>query len=92
MMPLVTHLPGSSALVFDFPNSGTAALPDFLHACEMTTLRSAEDPQVEKPYDFASVLGMRWMEAHFLRSHLGANRNATEIDVSLFRTHWAATP
>jgi N-formylglutamate deformylase len=88
MMPLVTHLPGSSALVLDSPHSGTAYPPDFLHACEMAALRSAEDTHVEKLYDFAPALGAHWIEAHFPRSYLDANRNTTEIDVSLLDAPW----
>lgn len=88
MMPLITHLPGSSALVLDSPHSGTAYPPDFLYACDMATLRSAEDTHVEKLYDFAPALGVHWIEAHFPRSYLDANRNTTEIDTSLFDAPW----
>ncbi|MGH6637448.1 MAG: N-formylglutamate amidohydrolase [Polaromonas sp.] len=87
-MPLITHLPGSSALVLDSPHSGTTYPPDFLYACEMATLRRAEDTHVEKLYDFAPALGVHWIEAHFPRSYLDVNRNTTEIDVSLFDTPW----
>jgi len=88
MMPPVTHLPGSSALVLDSPHSGTDYPPDFLHVCEMAALRSAEDMHVEKLYDFAPALGVHWIEAHFPRSYLDTNRNTTEIDVSLLDAPW----
>jgi N-formylglutamate deformylase len=87
-MKFITHLPGSSALVFDSPHSGTTYPPDFLYACEITALRSAEDTHVEKLYDFAPALGVHWIEAHFPRSYLDANRNTTEMDVSLFDAPW----
>ena len=87
-MKFITHLPGSSALVLDSPHSGTTYPPDFLYACEMTALRSAEDTHVEKLYDFAPALGVHWIEAHFPRSYLDANRNTTEMDVSLFDAPW----
>ncbi len=87
-MQLITHLPGSGALVLDSPHSGTTYPPDFLYACEMGTLRRAEDTHVEKLYDFAPALGAHWIEAHFPRSYLDANRNTTEIDVSLFGEPW----
>ncbi len=87
-MPFITHLPGSRALVLDSPHSGTIYPLDFLPACEMTALRSAEDTHVEKLYDFAPALGVHWIEAHFPRSYLDANRNTTEIDVSLFDAPW----
>ncbi|MFC5520188.1 N-formylglutamate amidohydrolase [Polaromonas jejuensis] len=87
-MQLITHLPGSSALVFDSPHSGTSYPPDFLYACAMPTLRQAEDTHVEKLYDFAPALGVHWIEAHFPRSYLDANRNTTEMDVTLFDEPW----
>ena len=87
-MQLITHLPGHSALVLDSPHSGVVYPPDFLYACEISTLRRAEDTHVEKLYDFAPALGVHWIEAHFPRSYLDANRNTTEMDVSLFDTPW----
>lgn len=87
-MQFITHLPGRSALVLDSPHSGTTYPPDFLYACEMTALRSAEDTHVEKLYDFAPALGVHWIEAHFPRSYLDANRNITEMDVSLLDAPW----
>ena len=87
-MQLITHLPGSSALVLDSPHSGVAHPPDFLHTCPLATLRQAEDTHVEKLYDFAPALGAHWIEAHFPRSYLDANRNTTELDVSLLDAPW----
>lgn len=87
-MPFITHLPGSRALVLDSPHSGTTYPPDFLYACEMTALRSAEDTHVERLYDFAPALGVHWIEAHFPRSYLDTNRNTTEMDVSLLDAPW----
>jgi N-formylglutamate deformylase len=84
----ITHLPGSSALVLDSPHSGTAYPPDFLYACAIAALRSAEDTHVEKLYDFAPAMGAHWIEAHFPRSYLDANRNTTELDVSLLDGPW----
>ncbi len=87
-MQLITYLPGSSALVLDSPHSGVIYSSDFSYACELATLRRAEDTHVEKLYDFAPELGVHWIEAHFPRSYLDANRNTTEMDVSLFDTAW----
>ncbi|MEO7401878.1 MAG: N-formylglutamate amidohydrolase [Polaromonas sp.] len=87
-MQLITHLPGTTSLVLDSPHSGTVYPSDFLYACEMAMLRSAEDTHVEKLYDFAPALGVHWVEAHFPRSYLDANRNTTEIDVSMFDASW----
>ena len=87
-MQLITYQPGNSALVFDSPHSGTTYPPDFLYACSQSTLRSAEDTHVEKLYDFVSALGVHWIEAHFPRSYLDANRNTTEMDVTLLDAPW----
>lgn len=87
-MQSITHLPGSRALVLDSPHSGTAYPPDFAYACGLPKLRRAEDTHVEKLYDFAPALGVHWVEAHFPRSYLDANRNTTEMDVALLDAPW----
>ncbi|CDS54629.1 putative hydrolase [Polaromonas sp. CG9_12] len=87
-MQLITYLPGNSALVLDSPHSGVVYPPDFLYTCETSILRKAEDTHVEKLYDFAPGLGAHWIEAHFPRSYLDANRNTTELDVSLLDEPW----
>jgi N-formylglutamate deformylase len=87
-MQFITYKPGHTALVLDSPHSGTSYPPDFLPACDMAVLRRAEDTHVEKLYDFAPALGVHWVEAHFPRSYLDANRNTTEIDITLFDAHW----
>ena len=87
-MQPITHLPGTTSLVLDSPHSGTAYPADFLYACDLARLRSAEDTHVEKLYDFAAGLGVHWVEAHFPRSYLDANRNTTEVDVSMLDAPW----
>ncbi|MGA0571033.1 N-formylglutamate amidohydrolase [Variovorax sp. VNK109] len=87
-MPWITYLPGASPLVLDSPHSGTAYPEDFRHACDLKTLRRAEDTHVEKLYDFAPALGVAWIEAHFPRSYLDANRNTTEVDTGLLDGPW----
>lgn len=87
-MQLITHLPGSSALVLDSPHSGVFYPPDFRYVCDTSILRKAEDTHVEKLYDFAPRLGAHWIEAQFPRSYLDANRNTTELDVSLLDGPW----
>lgn len=84
----VRHLKGSTAVVLDSPHSGTAYPADFRPACDMAVLRRAEDTHVEKLYDFAPALGVHWVEAFFPRSYLDANRNTTEVDVTLFDAPW----
>lgn len=87
-MRYVTYLPGRTHLVLDSPHSGTDYPDDFGTACDLAALRSAEDTHVEKLYDFAPALGVAWVEAHFPRSYLDANRNTTEVDVSLLQGEW----
>jgi N-formylglutamate deformylase len=84
----VATFPGTSPLVLDSPHSGVDYPDDFAHACDPAVLRQAEDTHVEKLYDFAPELGVAWIEALFPRSYLDANRNTTEIDVSLFDEAW----
>ena len=88
MVSFVHCLLGSSPLVLDSPHSGTFYPPDFAYACELPMLRTAEDTHVEKLYDFAPGLGVHWVEAHFPRSYLDANRNTTEIDETLLDAPW----
>ena len=79
---------GSTPLVLDSPHSGTDYPSDFGHVCDLATLRRAEDTHVEKLYSFAPALGVAWVEAHFPRSYLDANRNVTEIDPSMLSGAW----
>ncbi len=79
---------GSTPLVLDSPHSGTDYPQDFGHVCDLATLRRAEDTHVEKLYNFAPALGVAWVEAHFPRSYLDANRNITEIDPTMLSGAW----
>ena len=88
MDTLVAYVPGTAPVVLDSPHSGVAYPDDFGHCCDLQLLRTAEDTHVEKLYDFAPGLGVAWIEALFPRSYLDANRNVTEIDVSLFDAPW----
>jgi N-formylglutamate deformylase len=87
-MHFVTTHGGSSPLVLDSPHSGTYYPPDFGFACDLARLRTAEDTHVEKLYSFAPELGCAWVEAHFPRSYLDANRNLTEVDPDMLDGAW----
>lgn len=87
-MAFVTALPGSTPLVLDSPHSGTDYPADFAPACDLAVLRRAEDTHVEKLYAFAPALGAAWIEAHFPRSYLDANRDTTEVDVAMLAGPW----
>jgi N-formylglutamate deformylase len=56
--------------------------------CDLATLRRAEDTHVEKLYAFVSAMGAAWVEAHFPRSYLDANRDMTEVDTSMLDGPW----
>ena len=85
---MVVYIPGTTALVLDSPHSGVSYPEDFRHCCDLAALRTAEDTHVEKLYDFVPSLGVAWVEALFPRSYLDANRNVTEMDVTLFDEPW----
>jgi N-formylglutamate deformylase len=87
-MSLVSSIDGTTAVVLDSPHSGTHYPEDFGYVCELATLRKAEDTHVEKLYSFAPTLGVAWVEAHFPRSYLDANRNTTEVDFNMLADHW----
>jgi N-formylglutamate deformylase len=88
MSSFLSYLPGRAPLVLDSPHSGTRYPPDFAHACDPLVLRRAEDTHVEKLYDFAPAMGAAWIEAYFPRSYLDANRDITELDISMLSGPW----
>jgi len=84
----VTSVAGRTPLVLDSPHSGTVYPEDFRPVCDLATLRRAEDTHVEKLYAFAPAIGAAWIEAHFPRSYLDANRDTTELDTTLLDGPW----
>lgn len=84
----VTSVAGHTPLVLDSPHSGTVYPEDFRPVCDIATLRRAEDTHVEKLYAFAPAMGAAWIEAHFPRSYLDANRDITELDTALLDGPW----
>lgn len=84
----VSIVAGKTPLVLDSPHSGTNYPQDFAYTCELSTLRRAEDTHVEKLYSFAPDMGAAWIEAHFPRSYLDANRHVTEIDTDMLAGTW----
>lgn len=85
---MVTRIAGTTPLVLDSPHSGTHYPDDFGAACDLSVLRRAEDTHVEKIYDFAPALGAAWIEAHFPRVYLDANRDTLELDTTLLDGEW----
>lgn len=89
--PMVRARPGWTPLVFDSPHSGTRYPADFGHACDLATLRRAEDTFVDQLFDFAPALGVAWVEALFPRSYLDVNRGRDEVDVTMLSDGWPGT-
>lgn len=87
-MQFISSISGTTAVVLDSPHSGTQYPEDFGYVCDLATLRRAEDTHVEKLYRFAPALGCAWIEAHFPRSYLDANRNTSEVDFDMLTGHW----
>ena len=87
-MQYVSFIDGTTPLVLDSPHSGVQYPDDFCYVCDLATLRRAEDTHVEKLYSFAPALGCAWVEAHFPRSYLDANRNTTEVDPDMLDGLW----
>ena len=85
---MVSTVPGRMPVVLDSPHSGTVYPEDFRAALALPVLRRAEDTHVEKLYGFAPALGVGWVEAHFPRIYLDANRDTTELDVDLLDGEW----
>ncbi len=87
-MNWVSSKTGASPLVLDSPHSGTEYPEDFGYSCAFDSLRRAEDTHVERLYEFVPVLDCAWVEAHFPRSYLDANRGLDEIDPLLLDQPW----
>lgn len=87
-MNWVSSKTGMSPLVLDSPHSGTEYPGDFGYSCAFDSLRRAEDTHVERLYELAPELGCAWVEAHFPRSYLDANRGLDEIDPLLLDQPW----
>jgi N-formylglutamate deformylase len=86
--PMLHALPGTPRWCSTRRTAAPSTPNDFRHACDLATLRQAEDTHVEKLYDFAPALGAAWIEALFPRSYLDANRDTTEVDVTLLDGPW----
>lgn len=85
---MLSSAPGRTPLVLDSPHSGTVYPEDFRAALALPVLRRAEDTHVEKLYAFAPELGVGWVEAHFPRIYLDANRDTTEVDATMIDGPW----
>jgi len=84
--------PGATAvpLVCDSPHSGTDYPPDFGHAIARAALRRSEDTDVDALWDSVPAAGGTLVCALFPRSYIDANRDESDIDVSMIEGEWPA--
>jgi N-formylglutamate deformylase len=84
--------PGATALplVCDSPHSGTDYPPDFNHAIARAALRRCEDTDVDALWESIPAAGGTLVCAHFPRSYIDANRDESDIDVSMIEGEWPA--
>lgn len=67
-------LTSASCVVADSPHSGKDYPADFDYACDLHSLRQAEDLAVDQLYSFLPVAGVPLLQAQFPRSYIDANR------------------
>lgn len=86
--PFVVEMPVSITvpLVFNAPHSGTVYRRDFIAATRLDrqTLRRSEDTFVDALFAPVADLGAPLMRANFPRAYLDLNRDAAEIDPTMF--------
>ena len=69
-LPLIS----ASCVVADSPHSGKDYPVDFDYACDLHSLRQAEDMAVDSLYNFLPATGVPLLQAQFPRSYIDANR------------------
>ena len=81
-LPVVRSLP----LVLASPHSGTEYSPDFLASSRLdpVALRRSEDTFVDELFGAAPRLGVPLLSARFPRAYIDVNREAYELDPSMF--------
>jgi N-formylglutamate deformylase len=90
MKAMISIQPGHTPLVLDSPHSGTHYPKDFGYACDFLELRQCEDTYVSELFAPARQLGVSWLEAHFPRSYIDANRACNEIDADMIEPQQVA--
>jgi N-formylglutamate amidohydrolase len=82
--PMAPEVP----VVFDSPHSGTVYPEDFDYAAPEHVVRTGEDTYVEELYAAAPRFGAAFLQAHFPRAYIDANRTTTDIDQDLLEEPW----
>ncbi len=75
-------------LILDSPHSGCDYPADFDFACDLETLRSAEDHFVDDLFADAPRYGASLLLARFPRSYIDVNRCDKDIDAELLERPW----
>ncbi|MGL4667420.1 MAG: N-formylglutamate amidohydrolase [Saezia sp.] len=88
--PLTLTLPQTDALPFiaDSPHSGIKYPADFNFAIPFEILRTGENTDIDALWQAIPQVGGTLLAAEFPRSYIDPNRNADDIDISMFTTHW----
>jgi len=76
----------TAPVVFASPHSGRRYPTRFVHQSRLSArdLRRSEDAFVDEIFAMAPDLGAPLLKAHFPRAYVDANRNAYELDPSMF--------
>lgn len=75
-------------VVVDSPHSGTDYPDDFEYACDLQSLRQAEDTHVDRLVADAPSCGAWLLTALFPRSYIDPNRAVGDVDASLLDGLW----
>ncbi len=75
-------------VVFDSPHSGTVYPKDFDYVAPEHIVRTGEDTFVEELYAAAPRFGAAFLQCHFPRAYIDANRAAADIDQELLDAPW----
>jgi N-formylglutamate amidohydrolase len=75
-------------LILDSPHSGSIYPADFGFACDLESLRGAEDNDVDALFESAPQTGATLLCALFPRTYIDANRAPDDIDTELLSGKW----
>ncbi|MSO92615.1 MAG: N-formylglutamate amidohydrolase [Rhodospirillales bacterium] len=83
---ILAPLKQRAPLVFSSPHSGRAYPPDFLALTRLqpAAMRRSEDAFIDDVFGAAPELGAPLLRAHFPRAYVDVNREAYELDPTMF--------
>ncbi|MCE2574329.1 N-formylglutamate amidohydrolase [Komagataeibacter sp. FNDCR2] len=96
--PFFIHVPsgGQAPVIVASPHSGRHYMPEFLNMSRLDALalRRSEDCYVDRLFEGVTEQGATLLHATFPRAYCDANREAWELDPTMFRDplpHWCNT-